>query len=298
MEQLARYNSKLLLMKILLLLLLPILSYSQTVYTGKVINSITKEVVPYATIALVKKNTGTNANGEGRFNLAVETIAGDTLVISSIGYTTLKLPIGKLPANGLYQLEAKPATLKEVVVNNRRNSKSAILNKFTGISYYSYTTSGITAQVAQRLQAPVEHSLLSEIHVYKARDQSLFRIRIYGMDSLTMAPSIDLADTIIEINSRKEDAWINVEQYRIILPDKDFFVAIEWLKVPYNKRQKKLVIEGKDSYQTWYSPYIYFKKEIEPLAKEWQPWDLNYKGYWHQGFSTNRSLMISATVKY
>ncbi|MBC7587721.1 MAG: hypothetical protein H7178_05110, partial [Chitinophagaceae bacterium] len=200
--------------------------------------------------------------------------------------------------DSFFEMQEKTSTLKEVVVQTKQYNNSCILNKFTGISYNSYTSSGYITQMAQRFQAPIENALLSEVNIYKeAEGKSLFRIRVYAMDTITKSPSIDLADTIIEVKSGKEHVRINMEQYKIYIPDRDFFIAVEWLKVPFNFRQQKATFEGKEIINEFYSPKIYVKKEIETLDKEWQPWHMNYKGKWLH-LSDKRSLMISATLKY
>ena len=281
-------------------LLLPFfhIVYGQKIYNGSVVNSKTKVPVPYATVGLIKKNTGTNANEDGKFSIAIDANTTDTLAISCIGYETLILPFDRLPTESLFEMQEKTSTLKEVVVQTKQYNNSCILNKFTGISYNSYTSSGYITQMAQRFQAPIENSLLSEVNIYKeAEGKSLFRIRVYAMDTVTKSPSIDLADTIIEVKSGKEHVRINMEQYKIYIPDRDFFIAVEWLKVPYNFRQLKTKFEGKEIINEFYSPKIYVKKEIETLDKEWQPWHMNYKGKWLH-LSDYRSLMISATLKY
>ena len=46
-------------------------------------------------------------------------------------------------------------------------------------------------------------------------DKTIFRIRIYDIDTLTRSPSTDLCDKIIEIKTNGKFINLNVEKYRI-----------------------------------------------------------------------------------
>ena len=84
-------------MKFLLLFLLPISAFSQTTYKGSIINKRTKEKISFATIGLVCENTGLNADENGEFNLPAKVSnPNDTLIISNVGFETLKVPVSKL----------------------------------------------------------------------------------------------------------------------------------------------------------------------------------------------------------
>ena len=57
-------------------------------------------------------------------------------------------------------------------------------------------------------------------------EKTIFRIRIYDMDTITKAPSSDLCDEVIEVKTRSKFINLNLEKYKINIHNKDFFVAV------------------------------------------------------------------------
>jgi len=91
-------------------------------YTGKIVDKTTKEPVPYATVRIKKKTVGVISNAEGDFSMpSWLASAGDTIVISCIGYTTASVPFKSLDRAILNIINLTPAIteLKEVVVRSR-----------------------------------------------------------------------------------------------------------------------------------------------------------------------------------
>ena len=128
-------------------------------------------------------------------------------------------------------------------------------------------------------------------------DKTIFRIRIYDIDTLTKAPSTDLCDQIIEIKTKGKFINLNVEKYKIFIPNKDFFVAIEWLKIPYNENKRKTKVNGKEVEYITYSPSIGL---TENISENMEAWMLDYNNIWRSMFPMNKktSVSISAKVKY
>ena len=106
----------------LLISLLPtgLRAQERAVVKARLVNKQTREALPYSTIYLPGRKTGTVANGEGRFVLHVNNpIATDSLVLSSVGYVSLRVPLAKLLQQADEQtigLQPTVAQLREVVV--------------------------------------------------------------------------------------------------------------------------------------------------------------------------------------
>lgn len=281
-------------MKLLLFVFSPLISNSQIIYKGTVINSTTRKPVAYATVGLLKENAGINANEDGVFSLSLGKYVTDTLIISCAGYETKKFPIDNLPPDYRFEIPAKQIVLSNLVV--RSNYKhSSILNDYENCGLNSYTSTGSVTQIAQHLQSPVANAMLSEIYICKRSDNSLFRIRVYDMDSASGKPGHDLADTIIEVNSGKRHVQVNLEKYNIVIPGKDFFVGIEWIYVPINKFRTK--IKGQKNYLIQYSPLIFFKNKRIENENRIEAWQLDYRRKWLRT-SNDWFFLISAKVKY
>lgn len=285
-------------MKIFLFLFFPCITYGQVVYKGNIINKQSKEKIPYASVGLVKENTGINANEDGAFVLVSDLNPNDTLIISCVGFETTQFPVNQLPANHVFEIAEKPLVCKPITLKNHY-TKSVILNDYNDCGKNDYASAGAVFQIAQHFKTPETNSLLSEINICKRDENSRFRIRIYNKDTLSGMPSADLVDAIIEIKSAKKYVRLNLEKYNIIIPEKDFFVAIEWLFIPYNEKNIQYKTRGKKQKNTYYKPVIYIHKTEgyqSHLKKEPTTWMMDYRGKWRP-INIEFNFLISAKVK-
>lgn len=290
---------------LIILLFFPFNLFGQNSFEGKVINAKSKEIVPFATIGLMKENIGTNANENGKFTLLSQGIKeNDTLIISCVGYSTQKLPIDKINKIGLViELKEQVTILNEVVVKNKTSWTTETLNDFSKCGNSFITSSGYQTQLAQHFEVKEENSILTEIKICKMAialidpEKTMFRIRIYDIDTMTKSPSTDLCDEIIEVKTRSKVININLEKYKIRIPSKDFFVAVEWLKIPYNESKSKMKVNGKEVEHITYRPSIGWTDNTNSKMEAWM---LDYKNVWRPMFKMNNktSVSISATVKY
>jgi hypothetical protein len=284
-------------MRLLLITLLyfPSLFFGQTQLNGKVVDKKTKAAVPFATVGLIKENIGTNAVEQGSFILiSQKQILNDSLIITCVGYETLKIPVETFKYGSAIELVERIVSLKPVTISAKQKWQSINLNKFSGCGINSLTTRGFQTQAAQHFSIPVENSILTEINVCAGVGifyfkKSKFRIRIYDMDSITKAPSADLLDEVIEVTSSGKNERVSLEKYNIHIPHKDFFVAIEWLKIPINVEKT----EGKMAGDTIYRPHLGI---TESEKNGGEAWSLYYNNTWHKNAFFD--LKISVTIKY
>ena len=96
--------------------------------SSRIVDSVTKEPVPYATVQL--KNRGMITNEEGRFKFSMEQgiQETDSLFISSIGYRSVEKPISEF-SDSLVYLVPKAIELREVIVSNKNYTPREILEK-------------------------------------------------------------------------------------------------------------------------------------------------------------------------
>lgn len=92
---------------------------NRSVFNGRVIDNRTDAPVPFATIRVRNKSIGVIANADGDFSIPQRIeVVGDTVIVSSIGYTTASFPVSIFVAGVVAELRIKPAVteLNEVVV--------------------------------------------------------------------------------------------------------------------------------------------------------------------------------------
>ena len=129
-------------------------------------------------------------------------------------------------------------------------------------------------------------------------ENALFRIHVYGFDSATKGPGQELTDTLIEVSSKPGAITIDMLPFQILLPEKEFFISVEWLRIPFNVHHASTKFEGKDTVIVTYNPCICFTRDV--IAEPEEIWHLAYSGNWHPRLRIEGtlSLAISAVVRY
>ncbi len=96
--------------------------------SSKLIDSISKEPVPYANI--IFKTSGTISNEEGKFTFLFGKNAKptDTLMISCIGYETIKRPLTQFTDSVIF-MAPKTNELREVILTNKNYTAKEIIEK-------------------------------------------------------------------------------------------------------------------------------------------------------------------------
>jgi len=115
----------------------------------------------------------------------------------------------------------------------------------------------------------------------------------YLRDPVTKQPANDLTDEVIEVKTKSKIVELNLEKYKIYIPNKDFFIAIEWLRIPYNATETK--INGKTV--TNYAPSIGWSKN---QASNMEIWELGLNNVWGKfpAYLNANNLAIAVSLKY
>ena len=92
-----------------------------TTITGQIQDLKTQEPLSFASIYLLGTTVGTTSNTEGEFVFHIPTnLPNDTLVVSLIGYNTLKKKLSDLATNEVLLLEQNTVELTEIVVTDEK----------------------------------------------------------------------------------------------------------------------------------------------------------------------------------
>ncbi len=289
----------------LLGLLFPVITFAQSKIYGNIIDKDTHDKIPFATIGLIKQNSGTNADENGRFELNEFSSKSfdDTLLVTCVGYLNIKIPASGFPKNGLIELSRKPTALDAVVIDGKYKWNFVSLNEEGNCGTNYWVGSNYTSQIAQHFYAPAENSRLTQVQVCKdgipviAPNTCLFRIRVYTLDTLSMQPGFDLTDSVIEVKASGRHIQIDLEKYHIVIPQHDFFVAVKWLKIPFNEDHESYKSQGNKVTRTLYGPYLAVKyQKSSQSSKSISCWHLTYKNQWLPMPGSN--AQIAATLKY
>ncbi len=121
---------------ITLLLSISSIHAQQPVLKGRVVDAKTGESVPYATIRIKGKSLGVVANADGDFSIPQRLESpSDTILVSSIGYTTTSFGLKSFNTQTLTVLKLKQAVtqLEVVVVDARKRIRAKGEPSTTGI---------------------------------------------------------------------------------------------------------------------------------------------------------------------
>jgi len=314
-------------MKRILLIICCIISaagYAQKVNTFHVVDSSTGKPVPYTSISILKAKLAITTEADGVFNIPGKLGAlRDTITLNAQTYAPLKLALSKLATVDTIRLTKVIGKHSEV---KNKFSAKLILNNYLAddIGLYAGVATDDASfnylQIAQRFAASTTNNRLASITINKTSDWMLtkFRIRIYDIDPANGGPGADLFGGIIDVDNqdyvndflnRRSDytsyveskkTTIDLNRYNIIIPHKNFFVAVEWLrdffnasKAPvYNKFTKKI------DTAIVFRPYV----GISPVkGDKLNIWVMELNGKWKtydHFYPLGTDLAIKATVEY
>jgi hypothetical protein len=101
---------------------------AQITVTGKVIDIVDQEPIPYAYIRIVGKSTGTITNNDGDFVFKFQSgIDREIISVSCIGYKTIIIPLVEFVSGTIWKMQRESILLKEVLI--RSNDPKTIIRK-------------------------------------------------------------------------------------------------------------------------------------------------------------------------
>lgn len=146
-------------------------------FEGEVVDAKNGKALVFATLMLDGTNISTITNTEGNFILKVPTeMAGGTITISFLGYTTKSVAIAELrPADNTIALTPSVMQLSEVDVNAPKDARALVLEVFKrkGDNYLNDPTL-MTAFYRETIKKRRRNVSLSEavVNIYKSPYQS------------------------------------------------------------------------------------------------------------------------------
>ncbi|HNP55159.1 MAG TPA: carboxypeptidase-like regulatory domain-containing protein, partial [Ferruginibacter sp.] len=274
-----------------LLFLLPVMGFAQQHYDGIILETESRKPIAFVSLALLRENVGTNSDEKGEYVLhSFRTQPNDTVLISSVGYRTLRLPVTVFKQMDSIWLERMPVVLKPVDVVAKKNWIRRTLNDMgrCGTDYLEGTID--MHQIAQLMEADTVGYYLSSITICKYAipliqpDKCIFRLQILSYDSITGGPGALLNDSIIEVKTAAHRVLVNLDGYHLRVLQRRFYVVLEWLRIPYNGGTEKYKMDGVKIRQTVYSPLIchqrYSRQSPRPPEAIDRVWYRDYRGRW------------------
>ncbi|MFC4267638.1 carboxypeptidase-like regulatory domain-containing protein [Polaribacter marinivivus] len=111
-------------------------SQNQFSISGVIFDKKTKNPLPFASVVYVKKSLGTTSDINGNFSFTIfNAKKTDTILISHIGYKTLKLQVSEINKIKNIALLENTISLKEIIIKTKSNLKLKKFIKETILNY-------------------------------------------------------------------------------------------------------------------------------------------------------------------
>ena len=203
---------------------------------GIVKDSISGESIPYVSIWIENKSTGTSSEENGTFVInAKET---NRLQFSCLGYKDTTLKINE---NGIYLLSPEIYQINEVIVFSAKRTKVNKIgnSEFSRSSHLQGAIPQILAKKFDYDSIVKETNFLKEIEIFTKSPikEAILKIRILEFDTISNLPGKSLVDEsiLVKVGKGRKKTIVDVSNQNISIPKGGIIIGIENVIVESNK---------------------------------------------------------------
>lgn len=212
-------------------------AFSQSSINGNVFDRKSNKPLSNVSISINKKKAGSLSDNAGHFALSTSNLRkSDTLVLSSIGYSTLKIPLADAMAIKDFFLSEESKDLESVVVKTYKNYGSeGSVSEVTGY-FRSWTTNKDRGEIGRIIPVRSEDFKVERVR-FKANSQCdtcIIRLRIRelvnglpGRDLLRDSITVEVHRTSFDDKSSEFDL---TDKNIIIKNNKYVFIGLETIR--------------------------------------------------------------------
>jgi hypothetical protein len=172
-----------------------------------IIDSETKEKIPYVNIWVENENIGTTSNEKGEFELKID--SPKIILFSAIGFQTKKISSDSIRNI----LELKPAIneLDEIIINSKKLAKELTIGEFKKSKINSYFACGIQPWISAKFFEHKEEyektPYLKKFRILTNSDikNSKFKIRLYRVNEKGEPQNYIYNENIIGIAKKERE---------------------------------------------------------------------------------------------
>lgn len=213
--------------------------FAQQKFTGTVIDSVTKNIIPFATLEIMGKRLGTTANDKGIFYWNIDDKHfNDTVTISALGYykkmILLKDMLSQNPIK--IKLDSKVFDLPVYEIKNKtkpeiiKAGSKKLFMLFSGL----YGSHGYITALYIKTDSNMD-GILKSVGVYitkHGKPQATLQIRLFKVCQDSLYPGDDIIKEPILISGSDGGKWedIDISKYHIPIPRNGFFLGVERVK--------------------------------------------------------------------
>ncbi len=209
--------------------------FAQNMVEGTVIDSETKNPIPYVNIGIVKKNIGTVSDLEGKFDFKFpSTLENDTIKLSSIGYKSKSMLakdfLSNLKTNSIIELLPDITKLNEVVVISKKLKEKNLGTRTKSRMFGNgFSNAPLGCEFGSKIKIKDSPTYIKKFHVNinsNTSEKMKFRLNFYNIKNGLPNEKIVAENIIFSIGVKQGKFTLNLEQYNIIV-EEDFYCTIE-----------------------------------------------------------------------
>ncbi len=209
---------------------------AQSIIKGKINSSKDGSPAAFASVKLAGKNNGTLSDSAGRFSLPAKGLKqSDTLIISLIGYETLKVPAQKALSLSEFSIQQIQKTMESVIVRSFNKEEIAGANSEI-VGYFRSWNNDFTGGEIGRTFFPnhKEYQVAKvRFKVFNTYDTCIARIHIRAVNHGQIGNELitaDIAQPIAKSITKETTCEFDLSKYNITLSQQNIFVGIEIIK--------------------------------------------------------------------
>jgi len=227
------------------LLLVAQLSAQEVLFEAKVLDSKTKDPIPYVNLSFLNTLKGTSTDEDGHFFIDIpEDLLENEVHISSLGYKDSIIVAKQIYKSKVFSMVEESFELEEVVVVSKDLGDSDVLNPISSYSLTSGFTSSSTPWVLALYFPNIggQTKSIEKVTVFLKKNpkftqtSSKFRLRVYDINPITKEPNNDLVRKSLVLESNEENDYVSLDlsSLNIEIPKEGLYIGLEWLFVSYN----------------------------------------------------------------
>jgi len=210
-------------------------SFAQGMIRGRIIEDDTHPV-PFASIRFLNRPGGTVSDGDGIFFLRTgRPRQNDTLLISSVGFEQVKIPVNKVIRNNLFVMKRELNRMLPVTVRSFRNANVAGARSDRVGYFRSWRTDHSGGEIGRAFKVPYRVYQVAKVwfKIYSTCDTNILQLHI--RDNSEEMPGEELlpyaiTKTIYQAAEANKVFEFDLEPFNLIVKSKDIFVGFEILK--------------------------------------------------------------------
>ena len=238
-------------------------TYGQKVFRGHIMDEETMNPISYASVGVLGKEIGSISDSSGTFkvNLPNQVKESDTILITSVGYYSLKVAVKEATTKNMFQLKAIEGVLPSVMVYDLKK-RGQMGDDTTNYSFYrgwyEYRTGGEIGRIVNVLHKKYKLNRIA-FQVDNKCDTCWLRLRVRKVAHFE--PAEDLLQQSVIIPVTKHTPLDGVMEFDIsdlglLLREKKIYIGFEVIDCKNNDgRPLSLCFIGADYGEHYFRKY-------------------------------------------